>query len=72
MTQLRWVVLALSVASTMRAPAQVHYDPSPTAIVRLASGTLQGAEPAAGMRAYLGIPSEAADRLAVLAAAAAV
>ena len=56
MPQLRWIVLALLVAGPLGAPAQVHYDPSPAAIVRLESGTLQGAEPAAGVRAYLGVP----------------
>jgi para-nitrobenzyl esterase len=35
---------------------QVHYDPSPSAIVELRTGKLQGAEPTPGVRAYLGIP----------------
>jgi para-nitrobenzyl esterase len=46
----------LLLACPLLASAQVHYDPSPSAVVQLDSGKLQGAEPAAGVRAYLGIP----------------
>lgn len=38
------------------AHAQVHYDPAPGALVQTGDGRLQGAEPAPGVRAYLGIP----------------
>ncbi len=34
----------------------MHYEPSAAAIVQLPDGRLQGAEPAAGVRAFLGIP----------------
>src|ERR1700742_576724 len=55
---LRTRLLALSVLSFVVPPlhAQMHYDPSPTAVVQLADGKLQGAEPHPGVRAFLGIP----------------
>ena len=36
--------------------AQVRYEPSTAAVITLPDGKLQGAEPAPGLRAYLGIP----------------
>ena len=53
---LRLLFLPFLLAVPAVAAAQVHYEPSPAAIVKLASGRLQGAEPAVGVRAYLGIP----------------
>lgn len=47
---------ALALLCALPGSAQVHYAPSPDAVVQVASGGLQGAEPAPGVRAYLGIP----------------
>ncbi len=41
--------------ATSSAQAQAHYDPAPSAVVRVEGGQLQGAEPAPGVRAFLGI-----------------
>ena len=51
-------VLSLSVLliAPLTGRAQIVYQPSPAARVTLASGTLQGALPAPGVRAFLGIP----------------
>lgn len=38
------------------ANAQIHYDAAPEAVVQSEGGRLQGAEPAPGIRAFLGIP----------------
>jgi para-nitrobenzyl esterase len=49
---LAFIALALGAA----AYGQVRYTPAATAIVTVEGGRLQGAEPAPGVRAYLGIP----------------
>jgi para-nitrobenzyl esterase len=48
--------LSLTLLALAQLNAQIHYDPNPAAVVDLADGKLQGAEPATGVRAYLGIP----------------
>ena len=53
---LRRCMLTLCLAPSVSALAQVHYEPGSAAVVQLASGRLQGAEPAVGVRAFLGIP----------------
>ena len=52
----RLPALVLALTWPFPASTQVHYAPHPAAIVQLAGGILQGAEPAEGVRAYLGIP----------------
>lgn len=47
-------ILLATAASSLQ--AQQHFEPSPGAVVPLKDGRLQGAEPAPGVRAYLGIP----------------
>ena len=44
------------IASSSTTHGQVHYEPSLTARVSTKEGRLQGAEPAPGVHAYLGIP----------------
>ncbi len=56
MTHTTCAALVLALACSIRASAQVHYDPSPAALVTLAGGRIEGAEPAPGVRAFLGIP----------------
>jgi para-nitrobenzyl esterase len=57
MSKLKIALFALVVlANSFQACAQIHYEPAATAIVRTKEGRLQGAEPAPGIRAYLGIP----------------
>jgi len=46
----------IAFAFVVVAHGQAHYPPSATAIVKVENGRLQGAEPAPGVRAYLGIP----------------
>lgn len=45
-----------AVALVAVANAQIRYQPAASAIVQVEGGRLQGAEPAHGIRAYLGIP----------------
>ncbi len=54
----RAVLLAFIVvgAHSRAGNTQVRYTPAPGAVVTLQEGRLQGAEPAPGVRAYLGIP----------------
>lgn len=47
---------ASALLCTVVGSAQVHYEPSHDAVVQLPNGKVQGAEPVAGVRAYLGIP----------------
>ncbi len=56
MPQFSCLAFAFLLVCPPAALTQVHYDPNPAAIVELTTGKLQGAEPAAGVRAYLGIP----------------
>lgn len=52
------ILLRLLPLALMAAPlrAQMRYEASPAAVVTLHDGKLQGAEPAPGVRAFLGIP----------------
>jgi len=56
MHRIQWFSLLLALLALKPLDAQMHYDPSPAAVVELADGKLQGAEPAPGVRAFLGIP----------------
>lgn len=49
-----WPFLVLAIAAPLG--AQMHYPPSSNAVVTLHDGRLQGAEPAPGTLAFLGIP----------------
>ncbi|MBB5057957.1 para-nitrobenzyl esterase [Granulicella aggregans] len=57
MLKLKIALLGLAIlANSLKAYAQIRYEPAATAIVSTREGRLQGAEPAPGIRAYLGIP----------------
>ncbi len=57
MLLLKITVVSLAfIASSSTTHGQVHYEPSLTARVSTNEGSLQGAEPAPGVHAYLGIP----------------
>jgi para-nitrobenzyl esterase len=56
MCRFRLLLLLSPLLTLTSLDAQMHYDPSPTAVVELVDGKLQGAEPAPGVHAFLGIP----------------
>ena len=47
---------AVLVSAAIAGEAQIRYQPAPAVRVTIDEGTLQGAEPASGIRAFLGIP----------------
>ena len=53
---LRVPALLLLATAVVPLDAQMRYEPSPEAVVTLHDGKLEGAEPAPGVRAFLGIP----------------
>jgi hypothetical protein len=55
MHRVRLSSLFLALMTLTQLNAQMHYDPSPAAVVELADGKLQGAEPFPGVHAFLGI-----------------